>query len=303
MSPKTLYGKLGQSLSTDVFIALVFEDFWNSTSTPSASPSGNDNNSFTEFLKDITANPAIGFDPQIVDNDNPMEPSPSSDLPDVSHNSFRPDNKGGSSDVSYTDAEVQNSKVFKLSETQHPLSVSFRCIIMESGTNLLFKVPQLEWKQLSSEQWNHPPSLHSSGSFENLIPPSRWPIVRPSPRPALQASTRNRLIATILPLYNNNHLAHILSCFPSLELLNNLTENYFACAVSDTDSWLHAPSFDPNNEIPELLLSVITAGALQPNVTELKQLGLAFWEINFSLGSRLVRLIALCDKLYGSTMC
>jgi hypothetical protein len=95
----------------------------------------------------------------------------------------------------------------------------------------------------------------------------------------------------------------MLSCFPSLELLNNLTDNYFACVASDTDSWLHAPTFDPNNEIPELLLSVITAGALQPNVTELKPLGLAFWEINFSLGSRLVRLITFCDKLYGFSIC
>jgi hypothetical protein len=95
----------------------------------------------------------------------------------------------------------------------------------------------------------------------------------------------------------------MLSCFPSLELLNNLTDNYFACVASDTDSWLHAPTFDPNNEIPELLLSVITAGALQPNVTELKPLGLAFWEINFSLGSRLVRLITFCGELYGFSIC
>jgi hypothetical protein len=125
VSPRSLHCKLGQSFSTDIFFAaLVFDDFWNSASTPSTSPLGNDHSSFAEFVNGITANPATGYDPQIVDDENPMEPSPSSDPPNVSHHSFQQDNKGGSLNILHTNVEVQNSKHFKLSEAQHLLIVS-----------------------------------------------------------------------------------------------------------------------------------------------------------------------------------
>ena len=116
--------KLGQSSSTDVFFAaLVFDNFWNSASTPSTSSLGNDNNSFAEFLNGITANPATACDPQIVYEDDPMQPSPSSDPLDASHDSFQPENKRDHLDVLRTHAEVQNTKDFTLSEAHHPLSV------------------------------------------------------------------------------------------------------------------------------------------------------------------------------------
>jgi hypothetical protein len=144
VSSRTLRCKLGQSFSTDVFFAaLEFDNIWDSAFTPSTSSLGNDNSSFAEFLNGIIANPAIGFDPQIVDVDNPMEPSPSSDPLDVSHNSFQPDNNRGSLNILCKDVEVQNSKNFQLSGAQHPLIVSLPCT--SQSLVLIFHSRSLIW--------------------------------------------------------------------------------------------------------------------------------------------------------------
>jgi hypothetical protein len=48
----------------------------------------------------------------------------------------------------------------------------------------------------------------------------------------------------------------------SIEVLNELLENFIALAGQSIDSWIHLPSLDFNTIQPELLTMLVASGAI-----------------------------------------
>lgn len=67
--------------------------------------------------------------------------------------------------------------------------------------------------------------------------------------------------------------------FPSLELLSYLLQASFIGDEYLLDSWIHAPSFDTETTMPELLAAIISNGATFISVPAIWQFGLAIQEV------------------------
>lgn len=93
----------------------------------------------------------------------------------------------------------------------------------------------------------------------------------------MTAATRDRLFAIVLTEIKK---PGPIPTFPSLELLDRLLQLHFLhSAWYPTDSWIHAPSFDPQNALPELLGATISNGASFVPTPSVWQFGLALQEI------------------------
>ncbi|KAH8882719.1 hypothetical protein GQ53DRAFT_831353 [Thozetella sp. PMI_491] len=110
-------------------------------------------------------------------------------------------------------------------------------------------------------------NIGNSPALERLKANSRLKIV---------PATRDRLFALVL-LTKKDALSR--ASFPSLDLLNYLLQAYFVHDDYQCDSWLHAPTFNPDGVRPELLASVISHGASFISVPAIWQFGLAMQEI------------------------
>lgn len=67
--------------------------------------------------------------------------------------------------------------------------------------------------------------------------------------------------------------------FPSLELLDYLLQANFVRDEYLLNSWIHAPSFDPETTMPELLAAIVSNGATFISVPAIWQFGLAIQEV------------------------
>ena len=75
----------------------------------------------------------------------------------------------------------------------------------------------------------------------------------------LEQSSRDKILAMILSTCEPAVFGRVVSSFPSAELLDNLMHQFFSYQLSQTNSWIHLPTFRPNDQIPELI-AVIVAG-------------------------------------------
>ena len=90
-------------------------------------------------------------------------------------------------------------------------------------------------------------------------------------------ATRDRLFAIVLAESKNP--ARVPS-FPSLELLEYLLQTHFVHdGHNPCESWIHAPTFNPQDTLPELVATVIANGASFIAVPAVWQFGLALQEI------------------------
>ncbi|KAF4950878.1 hypothetical protein FSARC_13078 [Fusarium sarcochroum] len=71
----------------------------------------------------------------------------------------------------------------------------------------------------------------------------------------------------------------IIRAFPTPEILSKLVESFFSHHRVQTDSWLHAPSFEPNQQGPEFLLAIVNAGTTFADSKILHSLGFALHEV------------------------
>ncbi|KAM0558074.1 hypothetical protein ACHAPJ_005241 [Fusarium lateritium] len=71
----------------------------------------------------------------------------------------------------------------------------------------------------------------------------------------------------------------IIRAFPTPEILSKLIESFFSHHRVQTDSWLHAPSFEPNRQGPEFLLAIANAGTTFADSKILHSLGFALHEV------------------------
>lgn len=115
---------------------------------------------------------------------------------------------------------------------------------------------------------------------------------RASTRPAshlrLNSHQRDRIFSIVLA--ENRDSASVPS-FPTLELLNDLLRAHFARDDYQLDSWIHAPSFDPETTMPELLAAIVANGAMFFHAPVVWQFGLALQEVARQALRNAVRLI------------
>lgn len=105
------------------------------------------------------------------------------------------------------------------------------------------------------------------------------------------SSTRNKIMSLVLSLsdhFSVDATASLLSLFPSRELLTSLTNRFLASHAREIDTFVHVPTFDPNEQIPELLVGMISSAALTSTLPPVHEFGSLLHEAHRELNARLV---------------
>lgn len=99
---------------------------------------------------------------------------------------------------------------------------------------------------------------------------------RPPRKLRLSSQHRDRIFSVVL---TQNKDPTKVPAFPTLDLLNYLFQAHFVHDDYQLDSWIHAPSFDPDTTIPEVLAAIISSGATYISIPAIWQFGLAMQEV------------------------
>lgn len=138
-------------------------------------------------------------------------------------------------------------------------------------------------------QWRFRPSANDHGGAEehnlslpeandNTSPESRLSVNLRMTCARLEVATRDRILTIVVKSCRPGNLSKAVSSFPSVELLDSLLQYYLASPVARSDSFIHAPTFDPNKKRPELVAAMAAAGAVLTSDPALTKLGYAIQE-------------------------
>ncbi|KAJ9130732.1 C6 zinc finger domain containing protein [Pleurostoma richardsiae] len=75
-----------------------------------------------------------------------------------------------------------------------------------------------------------------------------------------------------------DQVTFVVKTFPTPELLDDLIECFFSNHRQQTDSFIHMPTFNPNQQQPELVAGMAAFGATMTDVRSLHKLGFAMQE-------------------------
>jgi hypothetical protein len=95
----------------------------------------------------------------------------------------------------------------------------------------------------------------------------------------LSTSSRDLIFGMVLYTSQPGNMTRIIKSFPNTELLDKLIQDYFLFQQQDVCSWIHCPTFQPNNEAPEILAALASAGAALSPISTIRKLGYALMEI------------------------
>ncbi|KAI5236974.1 hypothetical protein E4T42_09301 [Aureobasidium subglaciale] len=136
--------------------------------------------------------------------------------------------------------------------------------------------------------WNWSPSSqdHRSADHGGLSLPHDWArqesILQPDDdflAKQMRPTDRERVMGLLLTYCSKQHLARMVSTFPSISALNGLVHRFLRCQISSHEPWIHIPSFDPTTIRPELLAAVLAHGACSTPVEVITKLGYAMIDI------------------------
>lgn len=99
---------------------------------------------------------------------------------------------------------------------------------------------------------------------------------RPSRKLRLCPQHRDQIFSVVLA---QNKDPTRVPAFPTLGLLNYMLQAHFVHDDYQLDSWIHAPSFNPDTTLPEVLAAIIASGATYISVPAIWQFGLAMQEV------------------------
>jgi hypothetical protein len=94
----------------------------------------------------------------------------------------------------------------------------------------------------------------------------------------LEQNSRDKILAMLLSGCEPKNVSRVVASFPSADLLDSLMQNFFRSEVHRTDSWIHLPTFRPQNQRPELNGIIVAAGAVLSTVPTVRKLGFAIQE-------------------------
>jgi hypothetical protein len=95
----------------------------------------------------------------------------------------------------------------------------------------------------------------------------------------LSKERRDAAFALVVKICQWKNLNRIMQCFPSTKLLDSLIHNFFIQHRSETDTWIHEPTMELNQECPEMILTLAAAGAVLAKVEAIQRLGYAMFEV------------------------
>lgn len=95
----------------------------------------------------------------------------------------------------------------------------------------------------------------------------------------LSSSSRDMIFGLVLEISKEANMSRIMRTFPSTDLLNRLLQQYFENQHHSIVSFIHAPTFRPNNEHPSVLAALASAGAVRSSIPTIRKLGYALMEI------------------------
>lgn len=135
--------------------------------------------------------------------------------------------------------------------------------------------------------WRFRPNAHDSGNAEehNLSlpsdhhpPESHLRLDRRVTGARLSVSSRDKILTTVVESCRPENLSRAVASFPSVDLLDSLLQYSLTSPVARLDSFVHAPTFNPNEKRPELLAAMAARGAVLTADPALTKLGHAMQE-------------------------
>ncbi|KAJ1323511.1 DNA binding [Microdochium nivale] len=94
----------------------------------------------------------------------------------------------------------------------------------------------------------------------------------------LSLNARDKILTLIVDNCRPENLSRAVASFPSIELLDALIHFYLSSPIVRSSSFLHIPSFNPNEKKAELLAAMAAAGAVLTSDPALIKLGSAIQE-------------------------
>lgn len=142
-----------------------------------------------------------------------------------------------------------------------------------------------EWKSHIAQLSQSPPSI-DPGSVEKIDASAVPKLI------TLNSTIRNKMISLMLSLSDNSveSSASFLSWFPSTGFLTLLINKFLANHIREIDTYIHVPTFNPNEQPAELLLGMISCAALTSSHAPLHEFGTLLHEAHRDLNRRMVKL-------------
>ena len=153
--------------------------------------------------------------------------------------------------------------------------------IMPSFTSA--PVPPLDTTALpKASVWRFRPISKDSGSAEqvnlSLPTPTSLDIDRRVTCEPITQTARDKILAMILSTCKPNSIPRAVACFPSISLLDSLFQFSLTSPGSHAKHWIHAPTLLAGQTRPEVLSSIIAAGAVLTPDHAIRKVGYAIQE-------------------------
>lgn len=103
----------------------------------------------------------------------------------------------------------------------------------------------------------------------------------PTSRPHVEALTqlaRDKILAMILDTCERDAIPHIVTSFPSAELLDHLMQESMYHHDRESNPFVHIPTFRPRDMHAELVASIVFFGAVRSPMLLIRKLGFALQE-------------------------
>ncbi|KKK13991.1 hypothetical protein ARAM_000235 [Aspergillus rambellii] len=95
----------------------------------------------------------------------------------------------------------------------------------------------------------------------------------------LSPGSRDLILGMVLQTSQRANLGRMMKSFPSTELLDCLIQDFFAFQSQQVDTWIHGPTFRPNEQNADMLSVIAAAAAVRSTVPTIRKLGYALQEV------------------------
>jgi hypothetical protein len=94
----------------------------------------------------------------------------------------------------------------------------------------------------------------------------------------IEQTSRDKILAMVLGTCERANVSEVVTSFPSADFLDSLMHSFFRSELSREDSWIHVPTFRPQNNRAEWNSIVVAAGAVLSSIPTVRKLGYAIQE-------------------------
>ncbi|KAK5456948.1 hypothetical protein LTS15_004728 [Exophiala xenobiotica] len=99
-------------------------------------------------------------------------------------------------------------------------------------------------------------------------------------REKLSSRARDQILVMVLRALPQGDPSSVVSEFPTVEVLDVLLQSFLIFIFEQMDSMLHFPTLKPNCQTPELLCSLIAAGASETRLPSVRAFGVALQDVH-----------------------